>query len=74
MVFYGLSRRFFDYNFKINLPTDFIVSVLFFHMPISIAAKFLVYWLSITEDIDPYSYLWNNSEICFILMRNALFW
>ena len=41
MVFYVLSRRIFDYNFKNNEATGFIVSALFFHKSINIAAKFL---------------------------------
>ena len=55
MVFYVLSRRIFDYNFKNNEATGFIVSELFFDMSINIAAKFLFYQLNITEDIEPYS-------------------
>ena len=55
MVFYVLSRTILDYNFKNNEVTGFIGSGLFFHMSINIAAKFLFYWLNITEDIEPYS-------------------
>ena len=40
MVLYGFSRRFFDYNFKINEATDFIFPENFFHMSIKIAAIF----------------------------------
>ena len=43
MVFYVLSvsQMIFDYNFNNNEATGFIVSGLFFHMSINIAAKFL---------------------------------
>ena len=53
MVFYVLSRKIFDYNFKNNETTGFIVSGLFFHMSINIAAE--VFLLNITEDSEPYS-------------------
>ena len=55
MVIYVLSRTILDYNFKNNEVTGFIGSGLFFHMSINTAAKFLFYWLNITEDIEPYS-------------------
>ena len=43
MVFYVLSQRMFDYNFKNKEATGFIVSGLFCHMSINITAKFLFY-------------------------------
>ena len=49
MVFYVLSRRIFDYNFKNNEATGFIVSELFFDMSINIAAKFLFYQLKLLK-------------------------
>ena len=55
MVFYGLSRKFFDWKLKINDTTDFIFSGLFFHVFINIAAKFFVYQLNIPDDTKPYS-------------------
>ena len=53
MVSYGLSRKFFDYKFKVDEATSIIFSGLFFHMSINIAAKFIVYRLNINEDIEP---------------------
>ena len=49
---YDLSRRFFEYIFKINEATSCISSGLFFHMSINIATKFVVYYLNITEDTE----------------------
>ena len=43
MTFHDLSRRFFDYNFKINEAAGFTFPGVFFHMSIYIAAKFLVF-------------------------------
>ena len=43
MAFYGLSRTIFNYNFKNNKVTSFIVSGPFFHMSINIVAKFIFY-------------------------------
>ena len=49
----SVSRRIFYYNFKNNEATGFIVSGLFVHISINITAKFLFYYLNITEDIEP---------------------
>ena len=43
MVFYRLSRKIFDYNFKINEATGFIFFIISLHMSINIAAKLFVY-------------------------------
>ena len=46
MIFYVLSWRIFDYDFKNNEATSFIVSGLFFHMSINVAAKFFfISWI-----------------------------
>ena len=66
LVFHGLLRRIFYYNFRINEVTGFIVSGVFFHLSINIAAILLVDWLNITEDIE-------FSKLCLILMHNTLF-
>ena len=46
MVFCSLSQRSFDSNFKNNEATGFIISGLFFHMSVNIAAKILfISWI-----------------------------
>ena len=55
MTFYDLPQRISEYKFQINETTGLIVSRLSFNTAINIAARFLVYQLNITEDIDPYS-------------------
>ena len=72
---YDLSRRLFEYNFKINEITGFIYSGLFFHVSINIATKFLVYYLNIAEDIEHVQHTLSRefSELHFILMRSTLF-
>ena len=55
MTFYDLPQRISEYKFQINEATGLIVSRLSFNTTISIAARFLVYQLNITKDIDPYS-------------------
>ena len=41
--FITFHRGFFYYNFKINETTGFIFPGLFFHTPINVVVKFLVY-------------------------------
>ena len=54
VFFFGLSWKFFNYNFQIDEAADFIFSERFYHLPINVPVKFFVYWLNITEDIEPY--------------------
>ena len=78
-LFFGSSWRFFNYNFKFNKVISFIFLGPFLDIPISIRAKYLVYYLNITQDTELYSCTykklsWEFPELCFILIDIALYW